>query len=72
MGVAVGALAVELTLRLKQQPEITAADFPPAFVLVAVISALSVLAFWTLPAEAGAELADRTPAPNEASDQRVG
>jgi EmrB/QacA subfamily drug resistance transporter len=71
-GVALGALAVELTVRFRHQPEITAADFPPAFLAVAAISALSALAFWRLAPDAGAELADRLPAPNEGSDQRVG
>jgi hypothetical protein len=33
---------------------------------------LSALVFRRLPAEAGAELADRPPAPTESSDQRVG
>ena len=72
VGVALGALAVELVVRVKQTPTIGAADFPPAFLLVAAISALSAPIFWKLPPEAGAELADRMPAPNEASDQRVG
>ena len=72
MGVALGALAVEIMVRLEQQPVISAADFQPAFLLVAVISASSALVFWRLPADAGAELADRMPAPNETSDQRVG
>jgi len=72
MGVAIGALAVDLTLKFKQQPEITAADFPPAFILVALISALAAIAFWRLPHDAGAELADRAPAATESSDQRVG
>jgi hypothetical protein len=71
-GVAVGALAVELTVRFKGGYELTAADFRPAFLVVAAISALSALVFWRLPADAGAELADRTPAPTEPSDQRVG
>jgi EmrB/QacA subfamily drug resistance transporter len=71
-GVALGALAVDVTVQLRQQPVITAADFPPAFILMAAISALSGLVFWRLPADAGAELADRTPAPTESSDQRVG
>src|SRR5712691_3033339 len=67
-GVAIGALAVDIAVQLKHQPVITAADFPPAFILMAAISALSALVFWRLPAEAGAELADRTPAPTESSD----
>jgi EmrB/QacA subfamily drug resistance transporter len=72
MGVAIGALAVDLTVQVRQQPEITAADFPPAFILVALISALAAIVFWRLPADAGAELAARTPAATESSDQRVG
>jgi EmrB/QacA subfamily drug resistance transporter len=71
-GVAIGALAVDLTVQFRQQPEITAADFPPAFILVASISALAAIVFWRLPADAGAELAARTPAATESSDQRVG
>jgi EmrB/QacA subfamily drug resistance transporter len=71
-GVAVGALAVDLTMRLRDSPTITADDFAPAFILVAAISALAAPIFWRLSPDAGAELADRTPAPTEASDQRVG
>jgi EmrB/QacA subfamily drug resistance transporter len=71
-GVAVGALAVDLTVQLRGQPVITAADFPPAFLLVAAISACAAPIFWRLPPDAGAELVERTPAPTEPSDQRVG
>ena len=48
------------------------ADFPPAFLAVAAISALSVLIFARLAPEAGAEMADRLPTPAEPSDQRAG
>jgi EmrB/QacA subfamily drug resistance transporter len=58
-GVAVGALVVEITLRLKGQPTMTAADFPPAFLAVGIISAFSALVFARLAPDAGAELADR-------------
>ena len=71
-GVAVGALAVELTVYFKGSHTLQAADFPPAFLVVAVISALSLLIFARLPAEAGAEMADRLPTPTEPSDQRAG
>jgi len=71
-GVAVGALAVELTVELRGGGALQAGDFPPAFLAVAAISAVSVLIFMRLPADAGAELADRTPTPAEPSDQRVG
>ena len=71
-GVAVGALAVQITEHLRAAGPLSAADFRPAFLVVAAISALSVLIFFKLPPEAGAELANRMPAPTEASDQRVG
>ena len=58
-GVAVGALVVEITLRLKSQPTMTAADFPPAFAAIGLLSALSALVFIRLSPDAGAELADR-------------
>jgi len=71
-GVAVGALAVQITEHLRAAGPLSAADFRPAFLVVAAISALSVLIFFKLPPEAGAELANRMPAPTETSDQRVG
>jgi len=71
-GVAVGAIAVEITLHFKGNGTLQAPDFPPAFLTVAAISALSALIFAGLSPYAGAEMADRTPAPNEPSDQRVG
>jgi len=71
-GVAVGAFAVETALKFRGDEILQARDFPPAFLAVAAISALSVLIFVRLPAEAGAELADRLPAPAESSDQRTG
>jgi hypothetical protein len=45
----------------KADPIITAADFPPAFLVIAAISAASAVIFARLPADAGAELAHRTP-----------
>jgi predicted MFS family arabinose efflux permease len=71
-GVAVGALAVELAMRFRDAGPLAAADFRPAFLVVAAISALSVLIFAKLPPDAGAELANRMPAPTETSDQRAG
>jgi EmrB/QacA subfamily drug resistance transporter len=71
-GVALGALAVEITVAVRGHSALEAMDFPPAFLAVAVISALSVLFFVRLSPDAGAELADRLPAPTEPSDQRVG
>ena len=60
-GVALGGATVELTVWSKDAVTITAADFPPAFLLIALISAVSALIFAQLPPDAGAELAHRTP-----------
>jgi EmrB/QacA subfamily drug resistance transporter len=60
-GVALGGAAVELTVWSKADAAITAADFPPAFLLIAAISAASTFIFARLPRDAGAELAHRTP-----------
>ena len=71
-GVAVGALAVELTVHFRGGGALRASDFPPAFLTVAAISLLSVFIFLRLSPHAGAEMANRLPGPTEASDQRVG
>jgi EmrB/QacA subfamily drug resistance transporter len=86
-GVAVGAMSVELTQYFKGGAPLTAADFPPAFLAVAAISATSALIFATLAPEAGEEMANRVPTPAaaeaeaepaeaakavEAADERVG
>jgi MFS family permease len=75
-GVAIGALAVDLTLRWRGHGAITAADFQPAYLVIAVIAASASLVFAQLPADAGAELARRTPSPpagsTEATDQKLG
>ena len=71
-GVALGAMAVELTVHLRGGGPLQAGDFPPAFLAVAAISALSALIFARLAPDAGAEMADRLPTPTEPSDQRAG
>jgi hypothetical protein len=79
-GVAIGALAVDLTLRARGRTamEITAADFQPAYIAIALIAASSVFIFARMPEDAGAELAQRTPesgtvdaAPTDAADQKL-
>jgi len=61
-GVAVGALAVELTTAYRHAAgAITAADFPPAFLFVALLSAASAVMFMGLDRDAGAELAGHGP-----------
>jgi MFS family permease len=76
VGVAIGALAVDLTLWARARDTITATDFQPAFLAIAAIAGSASLVFARLPADAGAELARRTTAPaagpTEASDQRMG
>jgi EmrB/QacA subfamily drug resistance transporter len=78
-GVAIGALVVESMLRWKGETDISADDFWPAFVVVALISASSVLSFARLPRDAGAEMSGHTPAnaaapiaTGETSDQKLG
>jgi EmrB/QacA subfamily drug resistance transporter len=58
-GVAVGALVLEIVLRLSGHPALTAADFPAAFLLVGALSASSIAMFALLPADAGADMAAR-------------
>jgi hypothetical protein len=77
VGVAIGALAVDLTLWARGQSAIiAAADFQPAFLAIAIIAGCAFFVFLGMPAEAGAELARRTSAPTagatEATDQRMG
>jgi len=70
-GVALGALAVETTVRFHGGGPLVAADFPPAFLLIATISTLSIFIFAKLSPDAGAELANRLPAQTETTDQRA-
>jgi EmrB/QacA subfamily drug resistance transporter len=58
-GVAVGALVVELTLRLKHTTVMGIDDFPPAFLIVGLLSASAAFIFMRLPHDAGAELSGR-------------
>ena len=75
-GVAIGALAVDLTLRWRGHATITAADFQPAYITIALISACAFFVFVRLPPDAGAELARRTPGPvpgpTEGTEQKLG
>jgi MFS family permease len=59
VGVAVGALVVETVLRLRGHAVLNAADFPPAFIVVGLISASSVFMFATMPPDAGEDMAQR-------------
>jgi MFS family permease len=66
-GVAVGALVVEIMLRLKHATAMSAVDFPPAFLVVGALSASAVLLFARLAPDAGNELSGRV-----ASEAEVG
>jgi EmrB/QacA subfamily drug resistance transporter len=70
-GVAVGALTVEMVVRLKARATIMASDFPPGFLLVGLIATSSALVFLMLPPHAGADMADRIPSTARTSDPRV-
>jgi EmrB/QacA subfamily drug resistance transporter len=58
-GVAIGALIVELTLRLKHETAMTAVDFPPAFLAIGLLAASASLIFVQLAPNAGGELIER-------------
>ncbi|MGJ4946603.1 MFS transporter [Bradyrhizobium sp. HKCCYLS1011] len=58
-GVAVGAFSVETTMWLHDASELSASSFAPAFVVVAIISALSSILFWQMPDDAGSEISGR-------------
>jgi EmrB/QacA subfamily drug resistance transporter len=58
-GVAVGALVVETTLRIKGTTAMGVDDFPPAFIVVGLLAASAVFVFMRLPSDAGSELSGR-------------
>jgi EmrB/QacA subfamily drug resistance transporter len=58
-GVAVGAFSVESTMLIHHAQELTADLFPPAFLVVALISTLSTWFFWQMPDDAGHEISGR-------------
>jgi fucose permease len=58
-GVAVGAFSVESTMLWHHATELDATMFGPAFIVVAVISAISGWFFWQMPDDAGHEISGR-------------
>ncbi|TMJ81423.1 MAG: DHA2 family efflux MFS transporter permease subunit [Alphaproteobacteria bacterium] len=58
-GVAVGAFSVESTMLVRHVQELSAADFAPAFMVVAVISAVSAYFFYLMPVDAGHQISGR-------------
>jgi MFS family permease len=69
-GVALGALAVDLTAQFHGHTDLRAEDFQVAFLVVAAISAASVFIFLRLSAHAGAELSGRAP-PDAKADTKA-
>jgi MFS family permease len=57
LGIAVGAFGIEASRALRGSPHLAVADFHWAFVLVAIVSATSILWFLHLPKDAGTDLA---------------
>ncbi|KQP51833.1 DHA2 family efflux MFS transporter permease subunit [Methylobacterium sp. Leaf108] len=66
LGVSIGALALEAAAGRYGRTAIAAADFWPAFVTVALISATSFLSFRRLSADAGSEVSGQRPARDRA------
>lgn len=58
-GVAIGAFSVESTMLMRHASTLSADDFGPAFVVVAVLAALSAYFFWQMPDDAGHEISGR-------------
>ncbi|MBI5131368.1 MAG: MFS transporter [Rhodopseudomonas palustris] len=58
-GVAVGAFSVETTMAWRATTTLGADDFGPAFLVVAVMAALSAYFFWRMPDDAGHEISGR-------------
>ena len=61
LGIAVGAYALELSSLAQGHLSIVAADFPPAFIAIAAISAVSVHFHRRLPPAAGTEVSGHVP-----------
>jgi EmrB/QacA subfamily drug resistance transporter len=58
-GVALGAFSVESTMVVRHVQELTAAEFAPAFMVVAIISAVSAYFFYQMPVDAGHQVSGR-------------
>jgi EmrB/QacA subfamily drug resistance transporter len=69
IGVGTGALLLHLSVAMRGGDHLVAADFAPAFFVVALVAALSALVYLPLPPDAGAEVSGRAPVVPE---RRVG
>jgi EmrB/QacA subfamily drug resistance transporter len=61
VGVSVGAAGLEFARSLHGGGALAVSDFAPAFLLVAAVSAMSVVMFWRLERDAGAVVSGRRP-----------
>lgn len=61
MGVAMAAALIEATRSMRGDTVLVASDFAPAFLGVAVVSALAALVFWLLPRDAGSDVSGHRP-----------
>jgi MFS family permease len=61
VGIGIGALLLHLVVDARGGVHLAAGDFAPAFFTVALVAALSVLAYVPLSPDAGAEVSGRTP-----------
>jgi len=58
-GVAVGAFSVEATMWTHHVSELSANDFAPGFIVVAIISTISAYFFYEMPVDAGHQVSGR-------------
>ena len=56
LGVAIGAYVLQISGILQGHADVVAADFPPAFIAIALLSAVSLFFHAALPPDAGAEI----------------
>ena len=61
MGVAVGALMLNVSRMLRGAPDLSAQDFRVALVLVGLLGAVALFSYASLPADAGAEISGHRP-----------
>ncbi len=71
MGVAVAGLTLELCGWLRHVPTTDIHNFYLAFPLVALVSGLSAIMMWRLPADAGAEMSGRARAGQEVAEPKA-
>jgi MFS family permease len=71
MGVAIGGYALQFAAQASGRDASAPENFTVAFVLVAALSALSVLMMWRLPTQAGAQMAGRAQPGGELAEPKA-